>query len=127
VPTEPLSNTQHPSKALGIAHVRILADEKAITFLVGQLTSIFGSEPITSTLTESIWVLDTPTQASSSCGEIGTGGPELIVTTPKDKDEFGKLKKSGPGIYEIAFWVEKSRSSSSERTPYGKIVWCPDS
>ena len=123
MPTEPLSNTQHPSKALGIAHVRVLADEKAITSLVGQLTSIVGSEPITSTLTESIWVLDTPTQASSSCGEIG---PELIVTTPKDEDEFGKLKKSGPGIYEIAFWVEKSGSSSGERTPYGKIVWCPE-
>jgi len=125
VPVEPPSNTEHPAKALGIAHVRVLVDEKTMTTLLNRLTSVIGSDPATRTATESVWVLETPTEALS--GKKGHGGsPELILTTPKDEDERETLKKNGPGVYEIAFWVAKSRSGGSENTPYGKIVWRPE-
>ena len=122
VPLEPPSNTQHPSTAMGIAHVRILADEAAIATLSKQLTSVVGSEPVTSTPTESVWILEAQTQMAS--GVIRYGKPELILTTPKDDEERQKLKKNGPGIYEVRFRVVKG--SGSEYTPYGKIIWSPD-
>jgi hypothetical protein len=124
VPVEPPSNTEHPAKALGIAHVHVLADGKAITTLSNQLMSVVGSDPITSTATESVWILETPTEALS--GKGGHGGPELILATPKDEDEREALKKRGPGVYEVAFWVDKSRSGGTENTPYGKLVWRPE-
>lgn len=124
VPVEPPSNTEHPAKALGIAHVHVLADGKAITTLSNQLTSVVGSDPITSTATESVWILETPTEALSGKGRHG--GPELILATPKDEDEREALKKRGPGVYEVAFWVDKSRSGGTENTPYGKLVWRPE-
>ena len=119
VPLDPPSNTQHPSKASGIAHVRVLVDENAIYRLTKQLTSIIGSQPIKEAGTEAVWVLDTPSSRSEH------GSPQLILSAPDQDDERKALKVTGPGIYEVAFWIARGDSGGSAKTPYGKIVWHP--
>ncbi|KIM72282.1 hypothetical protein PILCRDRAFT_743071 [Piloderma croceum F 1598] len=123
VPFDPPSNTQHPSTALGIAHVRVLVDEKDIATLSNQLTSIINSQPITATETETAWVLNTPSTLSSTSGYKSL---QLIVSTPKQDDEHKALKERGPGVYEVALRVDKDHGSGSVSTPYGKIVWHPE-
>jgi hypothetical protein len=53
------------------------------------------------------------------------GHPHLILSLPADKEEEEALEDRGPGIYEVAFWIERGRESGSVRTPYGKILWVP--
>jgi len=125
VPLDPPSNTQHPSTALGIAHLRVLVDEKTITTRSKKLTSIIGSQPIRAMATESTWLLDTPTTASSSQPGRGNPGPHLILSSPKQDNEHKALKEKGPGIYEVEFWVEEGHNSGGTNRPYGKIVWRP--
>jgi len=119
VPVDPPSNTQHPSTASGVAYVRTLVDEKAFAAVSDQLTSVIGSQPIIATATDTTWVLDTP----STIGRTEHEKPRLILSVPKGNSEHEVLKKSGPGIYEVGFWVNDGGGSIG--TPYGKIVWCP--
>ena len=122
VPVDPPSNTQHPSTALGIAHVRILVDKKTVTDASNQLTLVVGSKPVKVTATAIVWALDTP--ATTSARKGGHEGPQLILTTPMRDDEHKALKENGPGIYEVAFWKDKGHGGHAD-TPYGKVVWCP--
>jgi hypothetical protein len=98
-------------------------DEKDITTLSKQLTTIIDSQPITATKTETAWVLNTPSTSSS---KSGCKSPLLIVSTPKQDGEHEALKERGPGVYEVALRVDKGHGSGSVNTPYGKIVWHPE-
>ncbi|KIM76945.1 hypothetical protein PILCRDRAFT_825960 [Piloderma croceum F 1598] len=98
VPFDPPSNTWHPSTTSGIAHVRVLVDEKDIVTLLNQLTSIINSQPITATETETAWVLNTLSTLSSTSGYKSL---QLIVSTLKQDDKHKVLKERGPGVYEV--------------------------
>jgi hypothetical protein len=108
---------------LGIAHIRVLVDQEEITTVSNQLTWVVGTKPDMVAATAAVWVLDTPTIASA--GQNGHESPQLILTTPKQDDEYEALKEKGPGVYEIAFWVDKDRDGGCVDTPYGKIIWRP--
>jgi len=113
------SNTHHPSTALGVAHIRVLADSEAFTSISRQLTTVIGTQPILSTDEEVIWALETVTSV------VRQEGARLILSLPEDEEEetFVGTKKSG--IYEVGLWVEKEKKNGCVKTPYGSIVWVP--
>lgn len=120
VPEIPPSNSRHPSTAVGIAHVRLLADAQEFTSLSLQLISVVGTPPTSATAAEVAWALDT-----TNTNIDANGQPRLILSLPRDAEEQEALETKGPGIYEVAFWVNKGRQGGSIRTPYGKILWVP--
>jgi hypothetical protein len=119
VPVDLPLNTKHPSTARGIAHVRTLVDEEDFIGISSQLTSVIGSQPAIATATETVWYLDTPIAASQPEHEK----PQLILSVPREDSEHEALKIRGPGIHEVAFWVDKDRDGGCVCTPYGRIVW----
>lgn len=119
VPVDPPLNTKHSSTARGIAHVRTLVDEEDFIAISYQLTSVIGSQPAIETATKAVWYLDTPTTAS----QPEHGKPQLILGVPREDSEREALKIRGPGIHEVAFWVDKDRDDGCVCTPYGRILW----
>jgi len=115
VPGDPPSNTVHPSTAHGIAHVRILTSSQTLTTVSRQLTSVIGDLPAATTDTEVIWILDTVHERQNR--------PKLVLSSPKNGDEFSFVGNMGTGIYEVAFRVDRGEDGGSGTTPYGKIVW----
>ncbi|PPQ82381.1 hypothetical protein CVT25_008342 [Psilocybe cyanescens] len=118
VPSEPPSNTEHPSTATGIAFVRILVEQASLEVVSHQLTSVVGKKPISSTAKVVTWELDTVNHARAH--------PQLLLGIPSGEDEvaFVENSESGAGIYEVGFRVKGSKTGS-ESTPYGKISWVP--
>ncbi|KDQ59694.1 hypothetical protein JAAARDRAFT_33271 [Jaapia argillacea MUCL 33604] len=116
VPVDPPSNAEHPCKALGLAHVRLLAEEQGFSILSNQVTSIIGARPIESSASEAKWVLDSPNISSSP--------PYLILSKAKTEVELDYLRTGGAGIYEVGFLVPQgSGRHGSAETPFGRIVW----
>ncbi|KAF5386834.1 hypothetical protein D9615_002017 [Tricholomella constricta] len=113
VPTDPPSNTEHPSTAQGISYIVILTASKDLLSISRQLTSVVGNPPVTSTNTESTWLLDTLRKK---------GGPRVILKSPSNDNESAFVQEAGTGIYEVAFIVN-DREEGNGSTPYGKIVW----
>ncbi|EIW85580.1 hypothetical protein CONPUDRAFT_48792 [Coniophora puteana RWD-64-598 SS2] len=113
----PPGNTEHPSGAAGIAHVRLLASPPSLKTLASQLSSVIGEQPTVSHGLH-VWTLDVP--------KADTPKPLLILGAPADEEETKALDNKGPGIYEVAFWTGKDGKKGDGRTEYGsKIVWRP--
>jgi hypothetical protein len=108
---------RHPSTALGVAHIRVLARPGTFAGVARQLTTVIGAPPIRSTDEEVIWAL------GSAVPLVGREGARLVLSLPTDEEEdvFVGTKKSG--IFEVAFWVEKEMERRRVKTPYGSIVW----
>ncbi|KZT24058.1 hypothetical protein NEOLEDRAFT_1068215 [Neolentinus lepideus HHB14362 ss-1] len=125
VPLKPVSNAVHPSGALGIAHVRLLAYDTAIADLARHFTSIIGASPIQDK--PLAWRLATPiTLQSDPAAEIRVSAPILLLSVPQDEEEQSHLKERGSGLYELALWVEDGngkKGGDSDDTPYAKVVW----
>jgi len=117
VPIDPPSNTEHPSTALGIAHVLILAPTEDFLSISRQLTSVLGDSPILSTDTTFMWQLDASNKIAV--------GPRLILRTAESDAEAGFVQEVGTGIYEVAFCVRNREREGDDTTPYGRIVWSP--
>ncbi|KAH9483616.1 hypothetical protein JR316_0003086 [Psilocybe cubensis] len=119
VPSEPPTNTEHPSTASGIAFVRILISSDSFEAIAGQLTSVVGKKPISSSSRDVIWDLDTV-----NANHLGSYA-RLILSVPGDEDEIAFIETSegGTGIYEVGFYVKDGSKSGSETTPFGKISW----
>ncbi|KAG5642319.1 hypothetical protein DXG03_002994 [Asterophora parasitica] len=116
VPTEPPSNTEHPSTTQGIAYIVILAPTQELQSISRQLTSVIGNPPVASTETEITWHLD---------ALHAKHGPSLVLRSPSDRSETAFVREEGVGIFEVAFAVKDSRREGSDDTPYGKVIWVP--
>lgn len=68
------------------------------------------------------WVLETPATAIPIQKEPES---QLILNVAEGEEENEVLKRNGPGVYEVGFWVAKDQDAGSVLTPYGKIVWKP--
>ncbi|TDL20176.1 hypothetical protein BD410DRAFT_726121 [Rickenella mellea] len=119
VPSEPASNTEHPSTAQGIAHVRLLVEPELFHKLSDQLTSVLGTQPIGGG-TEMCWELQTPNSVRTPSRTT-----KLILGPPRDDIEVESLRTKGRGIYEVAFWVIVRDEKKSADTPFGRVVWLP--
>lgn len=117
VPIDPPSNSKHPSGVLGISHVRILTMAESLDAQSSQLTSVVGDPPVEHSSSGYTWSLETPHSG------LGVLRPRLILSAPVDEDEEAYLAGRGPGVYEVAFWVEPGGKEGTSATPYGKIVW----
>ncbi|KAJ8584049.1 hypothetical protein M405DRAFT_747680 [Rhizopogon salebrosus TDB-379] len=117
VPLDPPSNAQHPSGVLGVAHVRILVEGQGLSDMIGNITSVVGKSPVSTTARRATWVLDTPRT------DVAGGKPRLIISVPETEDEQRTLIEKGEGIYEVAFLVGAGRRAGQSKTPYGRIVW----
>jgi hypothetical protein len=117
VPLDPPSNAQHPSGVLGVAHVRILVEGQGLSDMIGNITSVVGKSPVSTTARRATWVLDTPRR------DVAGGKPRLIISVPETEDEQRTLIEKGEGIYEVAFLVGAGRRAGQSKTPYGRIVW----
>ncbi|OJA19216.1 hypothetical protein AZE42_06770 [Rhizopogon vesiculosus] len=117
VPLDPPSNAQHPSGVLGVAHVRLLVEDQALSDMIANMTSVIGKSPVSTTARRATWVLDTPRTDAAG------GKPRLIISVPEAEDEQQTLIERGEGIYEVAFLVNPGKKTGQTRTPYGKIVW----
>ncbi|KAI6138157.1 hypothetical protein BKA82DRAFT_4249309 [Pisolithus tinctorius] len=107
----------HPSGVLGISHVRILKMAESLVAQSSQLTSVVGDPPVEHSSSGYTWSLETPHSG------LGVLRPRLILCAPVDEDEEAYLAERGPGVYEVASWVEPGGNEGTSATPYGKIVW----
>lgn len=117
MPSDPPSNTKHPSATLGVFHVRVLAGPGSFARVSQQLTSVIGMPPTQSGDSEVVWVLDNPVQTEHP--------PRLILNLPKTPEESHFVGSSESGIFEVAFQVPKGGRGRNADTPYGKVVWIP--
>lgn len=117
VPSDPPSNTEHPSTVHGIQHVRILTSSTDLQAVSRQITSLIGDAPVSSTDTEVTWELDSVHEEKS--------GPKLILGSPESDDDARFVVREGTGIYEVAFRIAAGKPGKNGDTPYGKIVWIP--
>ncbi|KAL0059398.1 hypothetical protein AAF712_013839 [Marasmius tenuissimus] len=108
VPMEPHSNIEHPSTALGIAHVRLACNLSNAQALAQDITYVVGDSPKRLSPTYFEWELRSiyPT----------AGGPSRLILEAVDGI-------SGHSISELGIYVEKAPEQDSSTTPYGKIAW----
>ena len=126
VPSDPPSNTSHPSNALGIAFVRVVVKPSSFDKVFKQLESVVGSEP-TSTVTgtqhaQASWGLETVNL------NVKKKRSQLILSSPESDEEREFVKNSavGRGIFEVGFFVKGSKVPETKATPWGKISWVKD-
>lgn len=119
VPRDPPTNIQHPSGAIGIAYLRILAQPASFYAVSNQLKTVIGHDPNISTESESIWSLDTA-DVDYSPSQVP---PKLILNTPKNVEEMAFIKDSITEIYEVGFRVRKGSKSGDTSATYGRIAW----
>ncbi|EPQ58673.1 hypothetical protein GLOTRDRAFT_73225 [Gloeophyllum trabeum ATCC 11539] len=122
VPLEPEGNAVHENGAVGVAHVRVLAEEAGIPALTREYTTVVGSPPVSSQPGADVsWTL------ASTAAAHSIPDPVLVVSAPRDAQEEGYLRERGAGLYEVAFWVVEGEGGKgdgeSEETPYGRVVW----
>ena len=115
VPRDPPANIQHPSGATGIAYLRILAQPASFHAASNQLKTVIGHDPISSTESESIWLLDTVNDDYQV--------PRLILSIPKNVEEMSFIKDSVTEIYEVGFFVHKGSKTGDTSATYGRIAW----
>ncbi|KAJ7272294.1 glyoxalase-like domain-containing protein [Mycena rebaudengoi] len=100
VPTEPNDNTQHPSRALGVAHIVLLISESKFAAASKELSVMV--------------VVDIEWRTP----------PTLILSMPSDQEQARFVSNNtGLGIYEVGFWVGETGKKGSVNTPFGRIVW----
>jgi hypothetical protein len=117
VARDPPTNIQHPSGAIGIAYLRILAQPASFYAVSNQLKTVIGHDPNISTESESIWSLDTAN------GDYSQVPPQFILNTPKNVEEMAFIKDSITEIYEVGFRVHKGSKSGDISATYGRIAW----
>lgn len=117
VPGDPPANIQHPSGAIGIAYLRILAQPASFYAVSNQLTTVIGHDPIFSSDSESVWSLDTTNAYRTQAL------PRLIVNIPKNVEETEAIKDSITKIYEVGFRVQKGSKTGETSALYGRIAW----
>ncbi|KAF9484981.1 hypothetical protein BDN70DRAFT_871984 [Pholiota conissans] len=117
VPSEPPSNTVHPSTAKGISFIRTLVSPTIFDQITKELQFVIGRPPLVSTPDSLTWELDT-------LHPLGKGSPRLIVDAPKTggESEFLKNFNEEITIYEVGFRVTNSKKGAAT-TPYGRISW----
>lgn len=108
------NETAHPSKALGIAHLRILTSPENIPVVSDRISCVCGKSP--DRIADSgvlRWDLET----------VAVGGRStlLFLDAPTDEHDYG----SGSSIFEVGFHVQSIPSPGNETTttPYGRIRW----
>jgi len=118
VPTQPDSNTRHPSDARGIAHVLFLTSPSTFAAASRELSVVLDSQPFSSAPgTEAKWHLSTLN---------GLRSPTLVLATPADREQARFVgDNSAPHIYEVGFYVGEDGEEGSVTTPFGRVVWVP--
>jgi hypothetical protein len=113
---DPPSNTNHPSTALGIAHIRVLTNGVKFDATVQGLTLVLGVPPTINAGKMAMWLLGSPKPTHRRC--------ELILEVPSDEAELEAIERGGVGISEVAIWIGEG-SGDEKSTPYGKMVLIP--
>ncbi|PPQ66022.1 hypothetical protein CVT26_010778 [Gymnopilus dilepis] len=123
VPSDPPSNTSHPSNALGIAFVRVVVKPSSFDKVFKQLKSVVGFEP-TSTVAgprnaQASWELETVNLNAKKKRS------RLILSSAESDEEREFVKNSivGRGIFEVGFFVKGTKVPETKATPWGKISW----
>ncbi|KAJ7611675.1 glyoxalase-like domain-containing protein [Roridomyces roridus] len=117
VPTEPSSNTHHPNSALGIAHIHLLVSAAAFTSTLKEISTVLGSQPLSSTDQEAKWQL-------STLNGNQLRPPTLVLATPADEAQAQFVDShSAPHIYEVGFYAGENGKEGSVTTPFGRVVW----
>ncbi|KAK7037561.1 hypothetical protein VNI00_011053 [Paramarasmius palmivorus] len=110
VPTEPPSNAEHPSSAIGISHVLLSCASAEIEGLKRQIIYVVGEDPVTSRSQLFEWNLTTLNgERGQSC--------RLIL------EENASSSKLGTSIAEIGIYVDTMPNKDTAATPYGIIRW----
>ncbi|KAH8114103.1 glyoxalase-like domain-containing protein [Phellopilus nigrolimitatus] len=115
----------HPNTSKSVAHIRLVVQSSAFLAVSKQLTSVIGAQPSTSSSTEVSWELKTPTTEGATESENGTKrgipSPKILLTAAQKHVEEVAVTEQGPGVHEIAFWVERGHEGE-EKTPYGRVL-----
>lgn len=117
VPSEPPSNTEHPSTAQGISFIRALVSPALFDQVGKDLEFVTGTPPLISTSVSLTWELDT-------VHSLGGRSPRLLVNIPVTdaEEKFLRNSKSDIAVYEVGFRVTQ-RTKGDATTPYGRISW----
>jgi len=114
VPSDPPENTAHPSSAKGIAYIKVLSPTERYATLVHHLSAIVGSKPLSSSPSDTTWILSTLSGDPQHF-------PRLIVSA--GIESTGVVAPEGE-ITEVGFWVDKGRDGPVEDGPPGRrVVW----
>ncbi|PFH52486.1 hypothetical protein AMATHDRAFT_46331 [Amanita thiersii Skay4041] len=115
VPTEPDSNTRHPSGAIGIAFIRVLSTAELLRTLVNRLTTVVGDQAQQHSESEFVWKIQ---------GALVEGKKyiKLVVSLPRGEEEEAFVGKMLVGIYEIGVYVGDAEWVGCKMTPYGKLT-----
>lgn len=84
-----------------------------------QINSVVGTQPTASSHAKSSWDLEIPSSVSAT---TRTSAPQLILTVATSDVEQEHLNAHGPGVFEIAFRVEKGHAGEAN-SPFGRLVW----
>ena len=130
MPTRPISNTEHPNGALGIAHLCVLAPPSVFAGVATELTAIVGGPRIGAEEEEEdrrtrelVWLLDLPGQGQDTPPERH---PRLVLREPdiEDEAELRFVQTHGAGLYEVGVCVDESGGKQGwSDTPYGRVAW----
>ena len=113
------SSIEHPNKAKGIAHVRLLASSSDYETFIAQIASVIGAQPTYTSHTRTTWTSQTPDAASLGGTNVR---PQLILSVASSDADENYLKLHGSGIYEVAFLLSSGQAGEST-SPYGRLVW----
>lgn len=116
VPSDPPSNSEHPSTTKGISFVHAIVSSASFAKVRSELLAVIGN-PLESTEESATWKLDTV--------HPGAEHPRLIVSIPANEEQGAFLAGVGSdiGIYEVGFRVTEESKKGSGTTPYGRISW----
>ena len=119
VPSEPPSNSEHPSTTKGISFIHAIVSSASFAKVISELQAVLGSSPVESTDESATWELDTVSP--------GARNPRLVVSIPATEEQGAFLAGLGSdiGIYEVGFRVAEGSKKGSGTTPYGRISWEP--
>src|SRR6266576_7114999 len=107
----PSSHVEHPSGAVGVAYIRLLACAISLRALEKELTTISGSAPVQSSGTTFVWALRSPNSQVV----------RLILDIPASDEETQFVEKHGAAIYEVG--INAHNREGAVKTPYGKLTF----
>jgi len=107
----PSSHVEHPSGAVGVAYIRLLAYVSSLRALEKELTTVIGSAPVQSSGTIFIWDL-----RSSNSQAV-----RLILGIPASDEETQFVEEHGAAIYEVG--INARNREGAVKTPYGKLTF----
>jgi hypothetical protein len=107
----------HPNKAVGITHMRILVSEQDHADVSRMISTVLGSTPLRESPTEIAWNLHAQKSSNSE--------PMLILSSPADEAEREYVLIHGKCLYEIGFCVNTKQGSTFSVPGYGRVVLVP--